>query len=93
MSPNQNQLPIDVSNTTALVCPKCKNNLFTQVVYLRKIPKLLVGGIQDQIWPIAVFACTKCYTAHPDTVPQELKIDESEEIKEIPSPSKGIILG
>jgi len=44
-----------------LKCEKCGNDTFVPVLKLEKFSKLLLGTDRDQINPIQVFACAKCY--------------------------------
>lgn len=56
-------LRVGLDQSTAIVCenPECdKNETFNEVVYLRKISKLLTGQAEDAIVPIPTFQCTKC---------------------------------
>lgn len=93
MTPSPNQLPFDLKQTTGYTCQKCGHDVFVPVVFLRRIPGLLVGSAQDQVFPIQTFSCVKCNETQKDMIPKELQFDASEEVKETPKPSKGIILG
>lgn len=93
MSPNQNQLPLDLRQTSGYTCPKCKHDVFAQGFFIRRASKLLLGTMQDQIIPVQTFFCVKCQTTLPDMIPDELKFDQAEEVKETPAPTKSIILG
>jgi len=59
-NPQQPQMNIDFSQTTAEVCEKCENDTFTQVYQMRKLSALLSPTGQESMIPIQVFACTKC---------------------------------
>ena len=57
---NQQQINIDLSQTTEEVCEKCGNNTFVQVYQMRKLSALLSPTGQEAMIPIQVFACAKC---------------------------------
>ena len=88
---NPGEIPFNIDQTIKMCCKKCNNDTFTQAVFIRKVPKLLVGSMMDQLWPIPVFNCTKCGETLVESVPMELRTDSYEEVKE--TPSKNIILG
>ena len=56
----QPQVNIPLSKTTALVCEECGSDIFHEVLYVRKISKILIGAQQDGLQPVGVFACAKC---------------------------------
>jgi hypothetical protein len=60
MSPQKQQINIPLSKTTPLICEKCESEIFHEVLYVRKISKILIGAAQDSLQPVAVFACAKC---------------------------------
>lgn len=61
MNPQEKMsLNISLDKTTPIACDECSNETFTQVVRLRTASKFLVGGDQDILIPIPVFACAKC---------------------------------
>ena len=59
-NPQQPQMNIDFSQTTAEVCEKCENDTFTQVFQMRKLSALLSPTGEQSMIPIQVFACAKC---------------------------------
>lgn len=61
MNPSKQQIRIDFSNTTPIVCDECGNDTFIEIVYLRKVSKLLTGSSEDQLIPIPSYACAKCH--------------------------------
>jgi len=56
----EQQVRISLENSTGILCDECKNDTFTEVVYLRRVSKLLTGSPDDMIMNIPVFACSKC---------------------------------
>ena len=61
MNTPKQQIRIDFSNTTSITCDECGNDTFIEVVYLRKVSKLLTGSPEDQLIPIPSYACAKCH--------------------------------
>ena len=56
----QPQMQVDLSQTTAEVCEKCKNDTFQHVFKIRKLSALLSPSGEEMIIPVQTFACTKC---------------------------------
>jgi len=53
-----NDLNIDLSQTTEILCDDCGHNTFQQTYYIRKVSAVLAG--QESVLPISVFECTRC---------------------------------
>ena len=70
-NPQQPQMNIDFSQTTAEVCEKCENDTFTQVFQMRKLSALLSPTGEQSMIPIQVFACTKCGNINSAFLPKE----------------------
>ena len=56
----QQQMNIDISQTSEMKCDKCENNTFKQTMMLRKVSAIVSPNGKETIVPSAVFACTKC---------------------------------
>ena len=67
----QQQLNIDINQTTAEVCEKCENDTFVQVYRMRKLSALLSPTGKPTMIPIQAFACTKCNHINPEFLPKE----------------------
>ena len=59
-SPQQPQMNIDFSQTTAEICEECNNDTFHHVFKMRKLSALLSPTGEETMVPIQVFACAKC---------------------------------
>ena len=59
-NPQQPQMNVDFSQTTAEVCEKCENDTFVQVYKMRKLSALLSPTGEEAMIPIQVFACYTC---------------------------------
>mgnify|MGYP003628176333 FL=1 len=70
-NPQQPQMNIDMSQTTAEVCESCENDTFVQVFQMRKLSALLSPAGQESMIPIQVFACAKCGHINKGFLPQE----------------------
>ena len=70
-NPQQPQMNIDFSQTTAEVCEKCENDTFQQVYRMRKLSALLSPTGQEAMIPIQVFACVKCNHINKGFLPKE----------------------
>ena len=70
-NPQQPQMNVDFSQTTAEVCEKCENDTFIQVFKMRKLSALLSPSGQESMIPIQAFACAKCGHVNPGFLPKE----------------------
>ena len=70
-NPQQPQMNIDMSQTTAEVCESCENDTFVQVFQMRKLSALLSPAGQETMIPIQVFACAKCGHINKGFLPKE----------------------
>ena len=70
-SPQQPQMQVDMSQTTAEICEKCENDTFTQVYKMRKLSALLSPTGQPTMIPMQVFSCTKCSNINSAYLPKE----------------------
>ena len=70
-NPQQPQMQVDMSQTTAEICEKCENETFIQVYQMRKLSALLSPTGQESMIPIQVFACAKCGNINKGFLPKE----------------------
>ena len=70
-NPQQPQMNVDFSQTTAEVCEKCENETFHNVYKMRKLSALLSPAGQESMIPIQVFACTKCNNINSGFQPKD----------------------
>ena len=70
-NPQQPQMNIDFSQTTAEVCEKCGNDTFIQVYQMRTLSALLSPTGQEAKIPIQIFACAKCGHVNKGFQPKE----------------------
>ena len=69
----QQQKPVDLASTTAILCESCNNNTFKETLWLRKESRFLSGLPTDRVVPIQVLVCTKCDVPVEDFIPTPLK--------------------
>ena len=65
------QMNIDFSQTTAIVCDECEHDAFVQVFKMRKLSALLSPTGQETMIPIQIFACHKCGHVNKGFLPKE----------------------
>jgi len=70
-NPQQPQMNVDFSQTTAETCESCENETFVQVYKMRKLSALLSPTGQPTMIPIQVFACAKCGNINKGFLPKE----------------------
>ena len=56
----QQQMNVDISQTSEMKCDKCENPTFKQTMMLRKVSAIISPNGKETIIPMAVFACEKC---------------------------------
>ena len=71
MNREQPGLNVDFSQTTEIVCGKCKNDTFIPAFKMRKLSALLSPAGKETIIPINVFACNKCGHINDEFLPKE----------------------
>ena len=59
-NPQQPQMNIDFSQTTAEACEHCENETFTQVYQMRKLSALLSPTGQEAMIPVQIYSCGNC---------------------------------
>lgn len=69
----QNNLNVDINQTTPVICEKCDCTLFEQALYIRKASGLLTGTGKTSYIPIPVFSCKECGHVNNEFQPQKGK--------------------
>jgi hypothetical protein len=72
---NQQEKPIDLAKTTAIICDSCDGQLFYEALILRKESRFMSGLPYDRTVPVPVFACIECGSIIEDTIPQPIRED------------------
>jgi hypothetical protein len=66
----QQQVQLDFSQATDMLCDECGNNTFTTVMMLKAFSALLSPTGQETVVPVQVFSCTKCGHINSEFLPQ-----------------------
>ena len=61
---------IDPKNTTAVKCEKCEHDRFKEVMFIRKVSKLLTGQTNDSMMPVPTFQCDSCGHINKEFLPK-----------------------
>lgn len=69
----QQNVNVDISQTTAVLCEECNGTYFEQSIILRKASGLLTGTGQPTYIPIPVFRCTECGHVNEEFRPKEVQ--------------------
>jgi hypothetical protein len=70
---NQMKLNVDLSkNSTPVKCQNegCEAETFREVVYIRRVSKLITGAPNDSYLPIPVFQCSVCSHINKEFIPK-----------------------
>jgi len=62
-----------LSDTTEVVCEKCKSTVFHEGVMLRKVSALMTETGKAGYIPIPSFSCASCGHTNDEFIPDELK--------------------
>ena len=71
----QVQMKVDLSQTTAVFCESCKNDIFIPAFKMRKMSALLSPHGKETMIPMQVFACAKCGHINDDFLPKSEEND------------------
>ena len=70
-NPQQPQMKVDLSQSTAVTCEACGHDVFIPAFKLRKLSALLSPHGKETMVPMQVFACAKCGHINDDFLPKE----------------------
>ena len=68
--PLQQQVQLDFSQASDIVCDECGHNHFNVVHILKSFSALLSPNGQEMVVPVQAFACTKCGHVNKDFLPE-----------------------
>lgn len=69
----QQNLNVDISQTTPVLCEECSGTYFDQALVIRKVSGLLTGQSKPGFVPIPVFKCCKCGHVNTEFLPKEIQ--------------------
>ena len=62
---------VNLRDSETIKCEKCESIYFREVIYIKKVSKLLTGSAEDTIVPFPTYRCDDC-----NHVNEEFKIFE-----------------
>ena len=57
---NQQNMNVDLSSASDVVCEKCGHNTFREVAFIKKVSALLSPTGKEAMVPIGTFSCASC---------------------------------
>lgn len=69
----EQQLTVSLSQTSGIICAKCKFQFFEEGLILRKVSRFITGASADSVMPVPVLMCKNCGTVCNDTLAPELQ--------------------
>jgi len=69
----QQNINVDISQTTPVLCEECKGTYFDQALVIRKASGLLTGQSKPSYIPIPVFKCAGCGHVNGEFLPKEIQ--------------------
>ena len=74
-NPQQPQMKVDFSQTTAVTCESCNYDVFIPAFKMRKLSALLSPAGKETMIPMNVFACAKCGHINDAFLPKGVEDD------------------
>ena len=71
MQQPKQQIQVDFSQATDIVCDSCGHSHFTVVHLLKSFSALISPNGQEMVVPVQAFACAKCGHVNKDFLPDE----------------------
>jgi uncharacterized Zn finger protein len=51
---------VNLRDSETIKCEKCEHTYFREVIYIKKVAKLLTGSAEDTIVPFPIYKCDSC---------------------------------
>ena len=51
---------VNLRDSETIKCEKCESTYFREVIYIKKVSKLLTGSAEDTIVPFPIYKCDSC---------------------------------
>ena len=51
---------VNLRDCETIKCEKCDSSYFREVIYIKKVSKLLTGSSEDTIVPFPIYKCDEC---------------------------------
>lgn len=78
----EQQMRLDLSQTTPIICEKCNGQIFKEVMMIRKVSRFITNQPQDTMVNIPLFSCHKCDHVNNEFLPEALRSDYVEIVEE-----------
>ena len=69
----QQNINVDLSQTTPVTCEECQGTYFEQALVIRRLSAILTGQGKPGFIPIPVFKCSGCGHVNKEFVPKEVQ--------------------
>lgn len=69
----QQNVNVDISQTTPVLCEECNGTYFEQALVIRKVSGLLTGQGKPGYVPIPIFKCSECGHVNAEFIPKEIQ--------------------
>ena len=69
----QQNLNVDISQTTPVLCEECKGGYFEQALVIRRVSAILTGQGKPGFIPIPIFKCSECGHVNNEFIPKEVQ--------------------
>jgi len=69
----QQNINVDISQTTPVLCEECNGTYFDQALVIRKVSGLLTGQSKPGYVPIPIFKCSECGHVNTEFLPKEIQ--------------------
>lgn len=68
---------VNLKDCPTIICEKCENIYFREVLYLKKVPALMTGSAEDTTVPFPIYKCDSCGHVNKGFNPfEEIQIDD-----------------
>ena len=57
---------VNLRDSETIKCEKCESIYFREVIYIKKVSKLLTGSAEDTIVPFPTYRCAECKHVNPE---------------------------
>ena len=90
--PQQPQMNVDISKAEDVVCERCGNYTFEQVMLMKKVSALMSPTGKEAVVPIPTFACNACGHINKGFLPVLPKNASESEDKPVETSKPSLIL-
>jgi hypothetical protein len=88
--PQSAQANVDLSAAETLMCDKCQNMTFVEVLLVKKVSALISPNGKAGLAPLPVLSCNACGHINAEFVPPIFHTAPQETVAPTPAPTTGI---